>query len=83
MENISDNGLVLKKDDKKKEGGLGSFGKGIKDRLFGLLNIKREKFGNKLFFKDFLIVEKRSFFFKEAVSVLLFIVEIMIMYLLF
>lgn len=82
MENISDNGLVLKKDDKKKEGGSGSFGKGTKDRLLGSLNTKREKLGNKLFPKDFLTVEKRSSFPKEAASALPFIVETMIMYLL-
>ncbi|XP_020622350.1 ankyrin-3-like [Orbicella faveolata] len=82
MENISDNGLVLKKDDKKKEGGSGSFGKGTKDRLLGSLNNKREKLGNKLFPKDFLTVEKRSSFSKEPTSASPFIVETMIMYLL-
>jgi len=82
MENISDNGLVLKKDDKKKEGGSGSFGKGTKDRLLCTLNNKREKLGNKLFPKDFLTVDKRSSFPKEPATALLFTVETMIMYLL-
>ena len=82
MENISDNGLVLKKDDKKKEGGSGNFGKGTKDRLLGSLNNKREKLGNKLFPKDFLTVEKRSSFHKEPASASTFNVETMIMYLL-
>ena len=86
MENLSDNGLVLKKDDKKKEGGTGtgSFGKGTKDRLLGSLNNKREKLGNKLFpnCKDFLTVEKRSSFCKEPPSAAPFILETMIMYLL-
>ena len=79
MENISDSGLVLKKDDKKKEGG---FGKGTKDRLLGSLNNKREKLGNKLFPKDFLTVEKRSSIPKEPTSASPFAVETMIMYLL-
>ena len=82
MENISDNGLVLKKDDKKKEGGSGSFGKGTKDRLLGSLNTKREKLGSKLFPKDFLTVERRSSIPREPASALQFIVETMIMYLL-
>ena len=79
MENISDSGLVLKKDDKKKEGG---FGKGTKDRLLGSLNNKREKLGNKLFPKDFLTVEKRSSIPKELTSASPFVLETMIMYLL-
>lgn len=84
MENITDNGLVLKKDDKKKEGGSGSFGKGTKDRLLGSLNNTREKLGSKLFPKDFLTVERRSSFSKEPASASAFtcIVETMIMYLL-
>ena len=81
MENISDNGLVLKRDDKKKEVGSGSFGKGTKDRLLGSLNNKREKLGNKLFSKDFLTVEKRNSLPKEPASTL-FTLETMILYLL-
>ena len=81
MENISDSGLVLKKDDKKKDAGSGSFSKGTKDRLLGSLNNKREKIGNKLFSKDFLTVEKRNSLPKEQASVP-FTIETMIMYLL-
>lgn len=55
FENLADSGLALKKDqDKKKEGGTGSFGRGSKTRLLGAA------LGNKLFSKDFLSVEKRN-----------------------
>jgi len=55
MENMSEAGLTVKKDqDKKKEGGSGSLGKGSKSRLLG------SSLGTKLFNKDFLSVEKRS-----------------------
>lgn len=80
MENINDNGLTLKKDDKKKEGVLSSFGKGTK--LLGSLNNKREKLGNKLFPKDFLTVERRTSIPKEPIGAPSVIVETMIMYLL-
>lgn len=54
MENMSDVGLTLKKDDKKKDGGSGSFGKSAKSRLLG------SSLGTKLFSKDFLSLEKRN-----------------------
>ncbi|KAJ7378358.1 hypothetical protein OS493_023613 [Desmophyllum pertusum] len=81
MENISDNGLTLKKDDKKKEGGSGSFSKATKDRLLGSLSKRKETLGNKLFNKDHLTVEKRNSLPKDQPS-LPFIAETMIMYLL-
>lgn len=81
MENISDNGLTLKKDDKKKEGGSGSFSKATKDRLLGSLSKRKETLGNKLFNKDHLTVEKRNSLPKDQLS-LPFIAETMIMYLL-
>lgn len=76
MENMSDVGLTLKKDDKKKDGGSGSFGKGAKSRLLG------SSLGTKLFSKDFLSLEKRnsnSFIPKEQASN---VGETMILYLL-
>ena len=65
MENMSDIGLTLKKEEKKKEGGSSSFGKGSKGRLLA------SSLGTKLFNKDFLSVEKRnsnSFVPKEQAS---------------
>ncbi|XP_073254183.1 uncharacterized protein [Porites lutea] len=76
MENMSDVGLTLKKEDKKKDGGSGSFGKGAKSRLLG------SSLGTKLFSKDFLSLEKRnsnSFIPKEQTSN---VGETMILYLL-
>ena len=81
MENMSDYGLTLKRDDKKKEGGSGSFSKGTKDRLLGSLNKRRETLGNKLFSKDHLTVEKKNSLPKDLPSVP-FTAETMIMYLL-
>ena len=54
IENLTDGGLTLKKDQDKKKEGSGSFGKGSKSRLLGTA------LGNKLFNKDFLSVEKRN-----------------------
>ena len=81
MENMSDIGLALKKDNKKKDGGNGSLNKGTKDRLLGSLSKHKETLGNKLFSKDHLTVEKKNSLPRDLPSVPLG-VETMISYLL-